>query len=671
MSVNLTTNLKAFYKLDNSLDSSGNEIDLILQNSNATFISGKVGNAIEILGNDWLTSGTRHELSQGFTVSCWVNINSSNSLRPAVSQWQGGYGAFYIGTANEQYVFATCHDQDVANPTWLYGGTAALNQWVHMVGVYDGTTEKLYINGSLIASQSTNALADSSVGDFKIASLDAGGEFVFDGIIDAVGLWDRALNTEEVAALYNSGTGVELTVTPTVALTNGLEAFYKLDSVSDSSGNNRALTNNGGVSFSSGKVGNAADFLTGKSLSQTSPFSSPEFTVAGWVKISHTETKLTSWWGGYEDSIISLCNDINNTDSSPMFEVCYMSEGAAGQDEFGDRLRLWNGQSQFFAGSTVGDGQWHFFAVRVKGNTWKMRVDSYDNLMTSYSLADQPSNLFLRMGRARGETDNLEGSIDAVGIWNRALNSAEIAALYNSGTGVELTVTLPVNLNSGLQAFYKLDDTSDSSGNGYTLTNNGNPTFSTGKVGNAVQTSEEDYLVVPSGLFNNINDEFTISAFLNINQTSIDKWSTWGFFDFGSLVEMGVENGQLRANFFGPNVYSGIQEIANEWINIAVTASAGTLRMYRNGSLVASTQAGTKENASLNVGFLGGNSWSPGYFDGQIDAVGIWNRALNNAEIAALYNSGNGLEEFGGAPTVSFVKIQGNAKFFGNVKFVS
>ena len=57
-------------------------------------------------------------------------------------------------------------------------------------------------------------------------------------------------------------------------------------------------------------------------------------------------------------------------------------------------------------------------------------------------------------------------------------------------------------------------------------------------------------------------------------------------------------------------------------------------------------------------------------FSGQIDAVGIWNRALNATEIAALYNSGNGYE-IGSSPTVSFVKIQGNAKFFGNVKFVS
>ena len=32
----------------------------------------------------------------------------------------------------------------------------------------------------------------------------------------------------------------------------------------------------------------------------------------------------------------------------------------------------------------------------------------------------------------------VEGQIDAVGIWNRALSDAEVAELYNNGTGLEL-----------------------------------------------------------------------------------------------------------------------------------------------------------------------------------------------------------------------------------------
>jgi hypothetical protein len=55
--------------------------------------------------------------------------------------------------------------------------------------------------------------------------------------------------------------------------------------------------------------------------------------------------------------------------------------------------------------------------------------------------------------------------------------------------------------------------------------------------------------------------------------------------------------------------------------------------------------------------------------EGQIDAVGIWNRALSDAEVAELYNNGTGLE-LGTTPTLNtLIKIQGNAKFYGKVKF--
>ena len=54
-----------------------------------------------------------------------------------------------------------------------------------------------------------------------------------------------------------------------MALTDNLQAFYKLSDLSDSSGNNRTLTNNGNVSFASGKLGNAAVFDGSNYLSGT------------------------------------------------------------------------------------------------------------------------------------------------------------------------------------------------------------------------------------------------------------------------------------------------------------------------------------------------------------------------------------------------------------------
>ena len=61
----------------------------------------------------------------------------------------------------------------------------------------------------------------------------------------------------------------------------------------------------------------------------------------------------------------------------------------------------------------------------------------------------------------------LDGSIDAVGIWNRALSDAEVAALYNSGTGLEIEA--PAVKNGWIDNIFWINDvatTLDQNGDG-------------------------------------------------------------------------------------------------------------------------------------------------------------------------------------------------------------
>lgn len=116
---------------------------------------------------------------------------------------------------------------------------------------------------------------------------------------------------------------------------------------------------------------------------------------------------------------------------------------------------------------------------------------------------------------------------------------------------------------------------------------------------------------------------------------------------------------------------------AGEWYHLVGThvAATGIGKLFINGSLVST-------NTFSNTSPFGGDRSNPisigsnadgvfGLFNGQIDAVGIWNRGLSDSEVTALYNSGAGLEEFGGAPqTQSFVTLLDTVKFYGKVKFV-
>ena len=79
----------------------------------------------------------------------------------------------------------------------------------------------------------------------------------------------------------------------------------------------------------------------------------------------------------------------------------------------------------------------------------------------------------------------------------------------------------------------------------------------------------------------------------------------------------------------------------NTWTHFAITNNEGTATVYVSGVVVAGP-AGFLSTASSAPLWIG--NYTPGNnpFVGAMDEVGVWNRALNTAEVAGLYNAGNG-----------------------------
>lgn len=92
-----------------------------------------------------------------------------------------------------------------------------LNNWVHLVGVYDGTFWQLYRNGVQIAVGSRPVGAVTVNSDWAIGARGTGTERFFQGDIDEVRIYNRALTAAEVASLAGgaaarSGEGVLTTL---------------------------------------------------------------------------------------------------------------------------------------------------------------------------------------------------------------------------------------------------------------------------------------------------------------------------------------------------------------------------------------------------------------------------------------------------------------------------
>jgi hypothetical protein len=201
-----------------------------------------------------------------------------------------------------------------------------------------------------------------------------------------------------------------------------------------------------------------------------------------------------------------------------------------------------------------------------------------------------------------------------------------------------------IDLLAGLQAFYKLSDLTDSSGNNLTLTNNGDVTFASGKIGDAAIFSGSNSL--EKSPFN-IGQTFSVSFWANLNSLVEYGWLTiqYGGFCIYTRLDGSLEVGDgMSWNFV---TAAGVVE-TGVWKHYCLSVSNGVGSLYVNNNLEANS-AGSPPLDLSDTGDrpfgIGGESVSNnGYADGSIDAVGIWNRALNEAEVSALYNSGNGLE---------------------------
>jgi hypothetical protein len=80
-------------------------------------------------------------------------------------------------------------------------GTIVAGKAYYVVGTFDGTTERLYVNGAQVASVALGGSADLSIGGLYIAAWDGTKEF-FAGTIDEAAVYSKALSATQVTAHY-------------------------------------------------------------------------------------------------------------------------------------------------------------------------------------------------------------------------------------------------------------------------------------------------------------------------------------------------------------------------------------------------------------------------------------------------------------------------------------
>jgi hypothetical protein len=134
------------------------------------------------------------------SLEAWVKptaLPTAGNYKMAVSK---GVAFLGIKDAAGTFVF-NVGGADLAAPSG-----AAVNGVYHLVGTYDGTTARLYVNGALVASGAR--AVGSLTGLMNIGRRVTGTNGYFTGVLDEVAIYDRALKQSEITLHYNTGINV-------------------------------------------------------------------------------------------------------------------------------------------------------------------------------------------------------------------------------------------------------------------------------------------------------------------------------------------------------------------------------------------------------------------------------------------------------------------------------
>ena len=362
--------------------------------------------------DDYVSCGNDSSLNitTEITLEAWVKMNAYTDYDTIV--WKtynstgGSAGCYGLSSTIDQHVRFAMFDMCISPNIFPIG------QWIHLVGTYDHENMRLYENGVLVQTEPKTDNIRTSVQDLIIGNrkYDAGLNYDFDGLIDEVRIYNRALSANEVKSSYlgqtvsrtglmaeylmQEGTGTEIADTSdesnTGTLVNTPAWTIRNPYIATSGDDNNCLSFDGVDDYVN--CGNATSLDV------------DTLTASSWIKTTGTGYKMWiargggQYWLSHDTSRLHFC------------------------------ITTSTGRKDLYTTINYYDNKWHHVVNTYDGAYMKMYMDGVE------------INSFAKTGTISGLTDLLigrysssyqfTGSVDDVRIYNRALTATEIKASY-------------------------------------------------------------------------------------------------------------------------------------------------------------------------------------------------------------------------------------------------
>lgn len=684
----LTNGLVGYWKMDESSrdsegeitsDSSGNAHHGTLYGDNSTGDNGtgmdctslgKYGTGCEYDGTDDYVSiadTDALDLSTAYSFAFWVrspNSSDTNAIdvvtfKKASTTLNRTNYSFNWSHTNDTYDNACVHSHSGVFSTNIAQLPSALaaDTWYHITCVYDGNTLKAYLNGNLVATDTSTSSPDTGGGRFVIGAgvsdADANVNNFFQGKVDEYRLYNRALSSKEINNLYNWAPGPI--------------AYYNFDegqgnsTLKDISGNglHGTMYNINGSEWVPGKFGQALAFNNGTSDRVVnigvidSKFNGSYGSAMAWARVP-------SWTGIPEDgNIFNVFADGSNR--------LFINTRPSGDLQYG-YIAGGTSKSLFH---TVGIPGWHHVAI-----TWNKADDTVVFYLNGAIMSRETAlgtwsgslnAVWNNIGSNRSDFPGYSflGVIDEVKFYDYARTPSQIIEDMNGGH--------PVGSSGSQTVYWSFDE-----GTGTTANNsvNTNSSVLSGTITSATWLQSDDCRFYRCLNFSATSHSVSAGDVSFVDGAVQMSWSLW--LNPQSLATdrtiISKTNHSNQNNFLvrthgtnsdEVNVYiaSSASDTSNYYtttnLNLSTEAwqhllvvydgtqtAANRIRIYKNGTLVEGSITGTipatltsSTTSTLRVGNsdISGDESLVAY----IDEVKIYSAALSSAQALVDYNFGS------------------------------
>ncbi len=576
--------------------------------------------AIDFNGNSQfisVASATNLQPTETLTIAAWIRGDawgSGNRLNAIIRKGEGNPNNYQLAIGDGRVALYL----DTSDPVGVRGNTVlSTATWYHVAGTWDGSAVRIYVNGQLDntpAARTGTIGVDTRpmyIGGYSISDL-------FDGMIQDVRLYNRALSQAEIAKLvgfvghWKFAEGSGTSAADSTALANHATLSGGATWASDCAGNNALVTNG-----------------TGAVAQTVAAFTPPSIgTVSFWMRGAGTPAT--------RGRLMGVDND---------WEIRQEPTGVV---SFDLGASPYVGNDLFSTLSKVDTaGQWYHIAATFSDvdNSYSVYVDGQVRTsgISPVDLVPQAPGI-LSFGTRTGSTEYWLGALRDVRVYSRKLCPSEVADL------------------SGFIGHWALDETSGTTAADSSLISNhatfqNNPTLDiNGPEGRAVRFNGSNYAITAQAF--NPPSIGTVSLWMRRAAASVgrerligvgDNWEMWQ--DPDGFIRCDIGGDGNIGNFRSTTSMIG------SWYHIAASfnMTADTYTLYINGVVEANGSMTMTPQTAAQLTIGGRTGLAIERYAGDLDDVRIYNRILCPAEVQAIHNGG---EPFDGVKILKWVEIQ-------------